>query len=328
MPEIRSILIVGGPPSGHPLPTDMRTFANELGRQVLAQGYVLLNGCMNEFDKVIAEGALAQANAGPKLDAKRSIRSWVLSGHEPSHRIGQLQQSALSSWDPGEGPQALPEPIAHADAVVLVDGERGTFRTANLARLAGKPVLPVAVFGGAAAILYDNESQRLASGRSGTPAPDFSVLNAYQPSDWAEYAAEVVSLAGRMISGTSVFVVMSFRPESDDTYGTIERVCRDFHLQAIRTDKTMETERIFERIVRGIHDAALVIVDVSFSSPNIYYELGYAEALGKTVIVIAKEGTELPFDTKDIPTLFWKDQTRLASALAAVMRQIMGLSLA
>lgn len=119
-------------------------------------------------------------------------------------------------------------------------------------------------------------------------------------------------------------MVMSFRPESDDTYGTIERVCKSFRLQCNRTDKTNQTERIFSKIVQGIREAAFVVADVTYGGPNIYYELGYAEALGKTVVVIAKDGTELPFDTKDVPTLMWSDQTRLAQKLSARIQAITG----
>jgi hypothetical protein len=324
MPESRSILVVGGPAPGEPLPIDLATFAQELGRHVIAKGFVLLNRCFNNFDNAVAEGALAQAQL-KNWDAKRVIRSWVRAGHEPSHRIGQLQQSALSSWDLGQGPQPLPEAIAHADAVVLVGGERGTFRTANLARLAGKPILPVTAFDGAAKVLFEDEFLKLASVHPGTSrADDFAVLNEFQPANWSEYASAIVSLAQRLISGISVFVIMSFRPECDDTYGTIERVCRLVDLKTVRTDKTKETERIFARIIQGIHDAAFVIADVSVESLNVYYELGYAEALGKRVIVTAKEGTKLPFDTKDIPTLLWKDQTRLADSLRPQLEEITG----
>ena len=35
-----------------------------------------------------------------------------------------------------------------------------------------------------------------------------------------------------------------------------------------------------------------------------YDELGYAQALGKTVITTAYKGTELPFDIFDVPTLY------------------------
>ena len=54
---------------------------------------------------------------------------------------------------------------------------------------------------------------------------------------------------------------------------------------------------------------------MTFPSLNVYYELGFAEALDKDVIVVAKKDVKLPFDTNDIPTIFFEDQTRLEEAL-------------
>jgi nucleoside 2-deoxyribosyltransferase len=34
----------------------------------------------------------------------------------------------------------------------------------------------------------------------------------------------------------------------------------------------------------------------------VFYELGYADGLGKKVVVTAKDGTEPPFDISDVPT--------------------------
>jgi hypothetical protein len=48
---------------------------------------------------------------------------------------------------------------------------------------------------------------------------------------------------------------------------------------------------------------------------NVYYEVGYAQALGKDVIATARENTKLPFDLFDIPTLFWDSQDTLETKL-------------
>ena len=58
-----------------------------------------------------------------------------------------------------------------------------------------------------------------------------------------------------------------------------------------------------------------MIADVSDLSPNVFYELGYAKALGKDVIVTAKKGTQLPFDIGDIPAIFWEIQEDLKEGL-------------
>ena len=319
------ILVSGGFPDGKEIPADMQEFAREVGRQLIVQKHTLLNGCFNELDRLVAEGALGQIKTDAKLDTNKLVQSWVLAGHEPAHRIGQLQKSKFASWDPGEGPQVFPEPIAQAEAVILIGGGRGTYRTASFARLAGKPLLPVTTFGGAAAMIFDSVYGHYPVSSSGNVSQDdFGILNAFQPSDLSAFAKDVVSLAGRLVSGTSAFIIMSFRPESDDTYGVIKRVCADFGYAYNRIDKTNHTERIYSKIAEGIHNAAFVIADVTYPSVNVYYELGYAEALRKVLIVVAKEGTTLPFDTRDLPTIMWPDQTRLEERLRSKIEEITG----
>jgi hypothetical protein len=48
-----------------------------------------------------------------------------------------------------------------------------------------------------------------------------------------------------------------------------------------------------------ILSSRLVVVDLSHERPNVYFELGYARASGKTVITIARRKTKIHFDVKD-----------------------------
>jgi nucleoside 2-deoxyribosyltransferase len=81
-------------------------------------------------------------------------------------------------------------------------------------------------------------------------------------------------------------------------------------------------DRILPDILERIGRAGFTIVDLTDLRPNVFYELGYADGLGKKVIVTAKEGTELPFDVKDIPTIFWSGQTQLRRDLEKRIRTV------
>jgi nucleoside 2-deoxyribosyltransferase len=48
-----------------------------------------------------------------------------------------------------------------------------------------------------------------------------------------------------------------------------------------------------------IEGARFVVADLTHERPNVYFELGYARGLGKTVVTIAREGTAVHFDVKD-----------------------------
>jgi len=57
-------------------------------------------------------------------------------------------------------------------------------------------------------------------------------------------------------------------------------------------------------LLQKLSQCAFCIVDLTEEKANVYYELGYAEAAKRPVIVTAKKGTSLPFDVKDIPVVF------------------------
>ena len=70
--------------------------------------------------------------------------------------------------------------------------------------------------------------------------------------------------------------------------------------------------------------AAFVIAELSGARPNVFYELGFARALGKAVIHTAYKGTELPFDVYDVPTHFWDSQSELEEKLDVAIDQLTG----
>lgn len=117
-----------------------------------------------------------------------------------------------------------------------------------------------------------------------------------------------------------VFVLMSFNP---DLLGTYKAMCaagllvRGRTLRVERIDAKLGDYKITHEVLHGIRRAALIICDVSEERPNVYYELGYARGLGKTVITCAKHGTPLPFDVKDFRTIFYADPIDLQEKLVA-----------
>ena len=147
-----------------------------------------------------------------------------------------------------------------------------------------------------------------------TAAEEYETLNQLS-SDISSYAKEVVDLAVRLVTPRSVFTIMSFKREFRDVFASYREVCSRFKFEAERTDESMSLERIIPRVEAGIRRSAFVIADVSEPSPNVFYEVGFARALRKDVIMTARKGTQLPFDLGDAPTIFWEDQTDLRESL-------------
>jgi hypothetical protein len=66
-----------------------------------------------------------------------------------------------------------------------------------------------------------------------------------------------------------------------------------------RADEITETGRITDQIVTAIERSDVLIADITGTNPNVLFELGYADALGKAVIVLNQEVGNTPFDIKD-----------------------------
>jgi hypothetical protein len=151
------------------------------------------------------------------------------------------------------------------------------------------------------------------------------LLTNFEPETIANFAKEVVSLAERMITPTEVFVIMSFAEKGHlkDAYNTFKRVCEANGFRAFKVDQHFDArQRIVPSIISSIRRSAFLIADLTEPKPNVYYELGYAQALGKDIVTTAQEGTPLPFDVFDIPTHFWDSQDTLERKLQLEIERI------
>jgi hypothetical protein len=72
-----------------------------------------------------------------------------------------------------------------------------------------------------------------------------------------------------------------------------------------RVDEQIFQESILERIFNQIAKADLIISDMTGRTPNVFYETGYAHALGKKVILLTQRSEDIPFDLKHYPHIIY-----------------------
>ena len=125
-------------------------------------------------------------------------------------------------------------------------------------------------------------------------------------------------MAEKIVDPREVFVIFSSQEGIPNVYFIIKEICKDPGGYNARKadDHVGDDGRIIPAIIEGIRRSAFVVADLSSPIPNVYYELGYAQALGKRVLVTAREGgPKLPFDVSDLRTIFWKNQEDLRTKL-------------
>jgi hypothetical protein len=315
-------IFVGGSLKDVPLCGELcEPFVRTLGRRIVERGHTLLTGCRGSLDKAVAEGASEWLDAHQQ-DKRKQIVSYRLKNDQPAHRIGTIQVSRRSDWELAHPDLNPPEQIAEADVTIFVAGRLGTFSAANWARIADKPILGMVVFGGAGRDVFERERARFDERYAGIVSlREFEALS-QDTDDVDQLASDVVGLCETITVSRTVFAIMPFSEAFGKVYASYMAACGEFGFAAERTDELETGERIIPRILAGIRRSAFVIADVTEHSANVFYEIGFAEGIGRPVIVTAKRDTPLPFDIADIPVIFWSDQDELRDRLKRRIKEI------
>src|ERR1017187_4434212 len=241
-----------------------REFAVALGREIVQQGHVLLNGCRSLLDKEVAASAQEWLVSNGR-DPEESIISYCQMSAPPVHTFGRVRASSLADWQMNHPELKVPEQIDLAGATIFVAGGEGTFWAKNWAFYARKPILGIPRFGGAGETIYYQEVARL---RAAIPAvaEESEMLNQLVTDNFQKYANDTIDLAKRLAIPRSVFAIMTFKPEFADVIDSYQSACGEFDFKAERTDdpeSPHSLERIIPRIEMGIRQSAIVIADVS-----------------------------------------------------------------
>lgn len=95
------------------------------------------------------------------------------------------------------------------------------------------------------------------------------------------------------------FVAMPFDSKFDEAFDVISSCIINQYYQCIRVDKENFSKSIVEKIILEITNCKLVLFLATDKNPNVFYEAGYAYALGKEIVTITDFYFNLPFDVRD-----------------------------
>src|SRR5947209_4307499 len=128
-----------------------------------------------------------------------------------------------------------------------------------------------------------------------------------------------------------VFVLMPFDTKFNDIYKFgIKDAADDVGAYAERVDEQVFVEGILDRILNQISKADVIVADMTGRNPNVFYEVGYAHALGKVVLLLTQKAEDIPFDLKHRPHTVYGGQietlrrelvTKLQWAIAEARKQ-------
>lgn len=211
------------------------------------------------------------------------------------------------------------------DILVALGGTEGVLYLANLYHDAGKPIVPLNLplcpettgarrlynFG-----LTSSQTRRL-----------FQIADDGDAHDWInkirfpsrQSVSDRVSVLIELLESLDkpkAFAVRLLNPELDDFadvqtfFDTVVQPVIEnelgYRLVVIDGRQSYDHSRIDQEIFAKLHRSSIVLADITGARPNCFLELGYALGRGLPTMVMAREGSSLPFDITTFSGLHWK----------------------
>jgi nucleoside 2-deoxyribosyltransferase len=98
-------------------------------------------------------------------------------------------------------------------------------------------------------------------------------------------------------------------------FGVIKPTIEKYGFKPLRIDEVQDSGRITDQVLEGIATSKYIFADLTGERPNCYYEVGFAHAIGKEMILAIKKGNRIHFDLADYRFIEWETELELREAL-------------
>lgn len=286
-----------------------REIAEKLGAAVAreASWRLLTGGAIGKSDRCGKDKGGVDYHAA--IGAQRAIadpekeREKILTIHPRDGRSDLFQIGAVSRSRAKSTPARRFELVSRADVIVLIEGHEGSAQIVEYSVAAGKPVIPLACTGGESRRVWEPGRFRAELLQSlGVQDPSSELDAIEKGGELPEVLIDTCIHLMRRLLRPACFVVMPFNLSHSKALweDVLRPAIEQTGLTATRGDLVFNVGEILEDVRRCITEAAVVVVDISGTNPNVMYELGYAHALGKPTVLVCSTGDSPTWD-KDLP---------------------------
>ena len=133
-----------------------------------------------------------------------------------------------------------------------------------------------------------------------------------------------IDLQSLSVEERFVTCLMPFNKQYDKTYETIQSACLSSGCNCHRSDEEYIPGSILKYTMELILKSQLIIAVLDGRNANVFYEVGIAHSIGKTVILISKADKfkNTAFDVKGSRFVLYQNQTDLQMQLTNIIRKV------
>ena len=234
-----------------------------------------------------------------------------------------VQIESVAHWNMNS--KRMEAQARHGDILIALGGGEGVLFLANLYHDAGNPTIPLNFKLGPPSTgaqrlfeygLSGNNAQRLFQTEGDMPS--HSWLNRIEMparKSASEGVRDLQSLLEALIPPKAFVVRLlnSEHPDYKDVQDFFDTVVQPviegelgYKLTVVDGNRAYEYARIDQEIFAKLHRSRVVLADVTGLRPNCFLELGYALGRGLPTMLLAKAGTQHPFDIYSLSGHRWK----------------------
>jgi nucleoside 2-deoxyribosyltransferase len=103
----------------------------------------------------------------------------------------------------------------------------------------------------------------------------------------------------------NVFVMMPFASTFQNVRAAIRNAAQRAKIHASFVDEISKTGRITDHIIEEIRRADACVVDITNHNPNVLWEMGFAQAIGKEIVLISQDSRYLFFDAYNVKAIIY-----------------------
>lgn len=126
------------------------------------------------------------------------------------------------------------------------------------------------------------------------------------------------------ISQNQVFILTPLNDEEVPVTNVVHAACDEAGLRAIRGDESKISGSILPVVIKEIVRSRFVIANINGRNPNVFYEMGIAQALGKDILMFCRreDVSEVPFDLAQQHIIFYRNQKELRTRMRKAISQL------